>query len=141
MGRPPGSRAIPVVNYLRLGEDGPRLVATVCDRCDARYLGTRMACSRCGGADFSERPVPGRGTVGSFTIVHRGPASVPKPFVSALVDLEDGTTVKANVIGCRPDPSEVWLNMPVELRTFDAGTDSDGVTAVAFGFAPVGAGV
>jgi uncharacterized OB-fold protein len=126
-----------VVNNLRLDGDGPRLVATVCEACEARYLGNRMACARCGGTAFTEREAATRGTVGSFTILHRGPASVPRPFVSALVDLEDGLTVKANLIGCRPDPAEVRLNMPVELRTFEAGTDGDGVTAIAFAFAPV----
>jgi uncharacterized OB-fold protein len=128
---------IPIVNYLELGGAAPHLVATECDACAARYLGNRVACARCGHRAFSRRALPNTGTVGSFTIIHRAAAGVRTPFVSALVDLDDGTCVKANLIDCAPDLTGVALNMKVELHTFDAGVDDNGVVAVAFGFAPV----
>jgi len=75
--------------------------------------------------------------VGSFTIVHRAGKGIATPFVSALVDLADGTTVKANIVGCDPSPEAVHLNMPVRLTTFPAGTDESGTVAIAFGFEPI----
>jgi hypothetical protein len=55
--------------------------------------------------------------------------------VSALVHLDDGAYVKANLLGVPPDASAVDYDAPVRLETFVAGTDDDGTEAVAFGFA------
>ena len=127
---------VPIVNYLRLDEGGARLVSTDCDACEARYLGTRIACARCGARAFSENPLADEGTVGSFTIIHRAPKGVTVPYVSALVDLKDGFTIKTNIIDCPPDPEHVVLGMHVGLATYELGTDDQGTTAVGFGFTP-----
>jgi uncharacterized OB-fold protein len=74
--------------------------------------------------------------VRSFTIVHRAAPGVPTPYVSAIVDLEGGGVVKANVVNVEPVPANVSLGMPVRLTTFVAGTDDDGTEAVAFGYEP-----
>lgn len=128
--------AIPLVNYLRLDGAEPYLISTDCSSCGASYLGSRVACSRCGARSFVERVLPRKGRVGSFSIVHRAAPPVVTPFVSALVDLSDGTTVKANIIGCPPDVEHVRLGMATVLQTYEVGRDSEGTVAVAFGFAP-----
>jgi uncharacterized OB-fold protein len=135
-GRAAMSTRIPVVNYLVLDGGYPHLVATECTSCQARYFGTRIACSRCGGQKFVERPLATAGTLGSFSIIHRAAGRVKTPFISAVVDLEDGTAVKANLIDCPPDPDHVRLGMKVILRTFEAGVDDSDSHAIAFGFAP-----
>ena len=71
----------------------------------------------------------------SFTVVHRGAPKATGPFISALVRLDDGVYVKANLLGVPPEPSAVDFAQPVHLETFVAGTDDDGTEAVAFGFA------
>ncbi len=128
--------AVPIVNYLKLDGDEAYLLATDCSSCGASYLGTRIACSRCSSRTFVERRLPQDGTVGSFSIVHRASAPVVTPFVSALVDLSDGTTVKANIIDCPPDADHVRLGMSTTLRIYEVGRDSEGTVAMAFGFAP-----
>jgi uncharacterized OB-fold protein len=130
---------IPVVNYLVLDDDPPsaHLVATECTSCGARYFGQRTTCAHCGLRDFTDRLLPDTGRVGSFTIIHRAGKGVPTPFVSALIDLDDGTTVKANIVGCDPTPDAVRLHMPVRLTTFPAAADGDGRVALAFGFEPI----
>ena len=72
----------------------------------------------------------------SFTIVHRSVPGVPVPYVSALVDLDGGGTVKANLSNIPPDPEHVKLGMAVRMTTFVAGTDDDGTEAIAFAFEP-----
>jgi uncharacterized OB-fold protein len=129
---------VPIVNYLVLDDGEPYLRATVCTRCEARFLGSRVACSRCECREFDTRRLPSTGRVGSFTIIHRAARGIPSPYVSALVDLDDGTTVKANVVGCAADPSAIRLGMRVRLTTMPAGTDVDGVEAIAFAFEPDG---
>jgi uncharacterized protein len=72
----------------------------------------------------------------SFTIVHRSVPGVPAPYVSGLVDLDGGGSVKGNVRNIPPDPEHVQLGMRVRLVTFPVGTDDDGTEAIAFGFEP-----
>jgi uncharacterized OB-fold protein len=128
-----GVASIPIVDYLKL-EPEPHLVAKACEQCGALYFDRRNACAKCGGAGFNTKDLANEGTVRAFTIVHRAAPGVPAPFVSAVVDLEGGGVVKANLIGVEPDPDQVKLGMPVRLATFVAGTDDKGTEAVAFGF-------
>jgi uncharacterized OB-fold protein len=132
------SRQVPLVSYLVLDDGEPHLAGNACDDCGAVYLSRRNACGHCGGRSFSSRRLASSGKVTSFTIVNRAAPGVPVPFVSAVVELEDGASVLANVVDVPPDPDHVHLGMPVRLTTYLAGTDDDGVEAVAFGFAPAG---
>jgi uncharacterized protein len=126
---------IPVVNYFVPEAQKPHLLAWVCDSCGARYLERRNGCGRCAGIAFTRQPVPGSGTVKTYTVVWRNAPSVATPFVSCVVDLGDGLVVKSNLIGI--DPASVdprVLGQPVELVTSDLGTDADGTVARTFAF-------
>jgi uncharacterized OB-fold protein len=127
---------VPMVDYLVLDGDAPHLVAHACDHCGATYLDRRNACASCGKRDFSSRELANRGVVRAFTIVHRAAPGVPAPFASAVVDLDGGGRVKANLVEVAADPAQISLGMPVELTTFVAGTDDNGTEAVAFGYRP-----
>jgi uncharacterized protein len=129
------TQQLPYVSYLQLGDD-PHLVAQECSSCGALFLDRRNACASCGGLDFSVRPLAGDGTLRAFTIVHRATPDVKVPYVSAIVDLDGGGVVKANLVGVEPDPGQVQLGMRVRLTTFGVGTDSEGVEAVGFGYQP-----
>jgi uncharacterized OB-fold protein len=128
-------KAVPIVDYLSLG-DQPHLVAKACVSCGATYFDRRNACARCGRVEFASKALSGDGVVRSFTIVHRAAPGVPVPYVSAIVDLEGGGTVKANLVEIEADPAQITLGMAVSLVTFVAGIDEEGTQAVAFGFAP-----
>jgi uncharacterized OB-fold protein len=127
---------VPIVDYLVLGDGGPRLVAQECDGCGALFFGRRNACAHCAGRSFHGRELATTGVVRSFAIVHQAAPGVPVPYVSTVVDLDGGGDVKANIVGVDPDPANVSLGMGVRLTTFVAGVDDDGTEAVAFGFEP-----
>ena len=129
---------IPLVAYLAL-EPRPHLVAQECVACGARFFDRRNACASCGGRSFKAAPVATTGHVRAFSIVHRADPGVPVPFVSAVVETVDGTTVRANLVEVPPDPDDVRLGMAVRLVTYPVGTDSEGTECVAFGFAPAAA--
>ena len=129
-------KQVPIVDYLALDGGEPALVALVCDGCGARYFGRRNACGHCAGRAFHPERLGSTGVVRSFAIVHQAAPNVPVPYVSAVVDLDGGGDVKANVVNVEPDPASVSLGMKVRLTTFVAGTDDDGTEAVAFGFEP-----
>jgi uncharacterized protein len=128
---------LPYVGYLELGDE-PHLVAQECESCGALFLDRRNACASCGRSGFSPRQLSGEGTLRAFTIVHRATPDVQVPYVSAIVDLDGGGVVKANLVGVEPAPDQVRLGMRVQLTTFGVGTDSDGVEAVGFGYRPAG---
>lgn len=128
---------ISMVEYLSLEGGEPHLVANVCSNCGAEYWDRRNACAKCGKQEFSTKSLSSDGEVVSFSIVHRAAPNVPTPYVSAVVHLDGGGAVKANLLDVEPDPEHVSLGMKVKLKTFVAATDDNGTEAVAFGFAPV----
>jgi uncharacterized OB-fold protein len=129
------STQIPFVDYLVLG-DSPHLVAHECTSCGARYFDRRNACAGCFGTGFTSVDVATEGEVRAFTIVAFAAPGIDVPFVAAVVDC-DGTSVRANVINCPPDPEHVKLGMKVRLATYPLGTDAHGTEAVGFGFEPI----
>lgn len=135
-GRSGQADRMPAVDYLVLDEP-PYLRANQCTACGALYFDRRNACARCFGIDFGARRLESTGVVRAYTIVHRAAPSVPVPYTSAVVDLDGGGVVKANLLGVT-DPDRITPNLRVRLDTFTAGTDDDGTEAIAFGFRPAG---
>ena len=129
-------KQISMVEYLVLDDGDPHLVATICKECGASYWDRRNACAKCGKTNFDRKSMPNEGELVSFSIVHRAAPKVPTPYVSAVVHLDGGGAVKANLIDIEPDPDQIKLGMRVKLKTFVAGQDGEGTDAVAFGYVP-----
>lgn len=127
---------IPMVDYLIL-DDEPHLVSNECAECGALFFDRRNACAACGKRHFEQRRLGSTGKVRTFTIVHRAAKGVPAPYVSAVIDLEGGGRVKANVVNIEPEPDKVSLGMDVRLTTYVAGVDDRGTEAIAFGYEPI----
>ncbi len=125
---------IPFVDYLVL-EPEPHLIAHECTGCGARFFDRRNACAGCFGTEFTSVDIATEGEVRAFSIVTFAAPGVAVPFVAAVVDC-DGTSVRANIINCPPDPEHVSLGMRVRLATTVVGTDSAGVEAINYGFEP-----
>lgn len=127
---------IPLVEYLHLGES-PHLVAHECTSCGARYFDRRNGCAKCGATQLAPVTVGNEGRVTAFTVVRRAMPGVPVPYVSSIVETDDGTTVRANLIGIDPEAVDFsTLGTRVQLTTFPVGTDDEGTEAVAFGYTP-----
>jgi uncharacterized OB-fold protein len=126
---------VPLVDYLELGED-PHLVANECTECGARFFDRRNACAACFGTSFRKAPIETTGELRAYTIVSFAAPGIPTPFVAGVVDC-DGTSVRANVINCPPDPEHVKVGMKVRLATQVIGTDDSGDEAIGFGFEPI----
>lgn len=96
-----------------------RLEAQQCDDGHLRFIPTEI-CPRCGSQAWIWRPLCGRGTVYTFTVVHRAPTpayQADAPYVVAHVALEEGVRVIGNLTGI--DPSAVRIGMPVEVAFDD----------------------
>ena len=134
------NQPLPAVPYLKIPENGdPYLEAYKCDSCGATFLGERQNCSKCGSRDqMTAVTLPQTGKLYSYSIVHRSFPGIEVPYVSAIVDLEDGTAIKGNLINIDPDPEKIKFDMPVEVVFDDAlgRKDSDGNSYLSYFFQP-----
>ncbi|MEV0153757.1 Zn-ribbon domain-containing OB-fold protein [Micromonospora sp. NPDC050686] len=98
--------------------DQGRLTVPRCLDCGDAFLYPRMCCPACGSRSVELAPASGRGVVDSFVVNHRGPAAFAGevPYVLALVRLEEGPRMTANVIV--DDPARVRVDLPVAV-TFE----------------------
>lgn len=105
-----------VTSYLDAAADG-RLTVPVCADCGETFFPPRAACPHCLSASVDLRESSGEGVVYSYSIVHleyHPTWGDETPYVNALVDLDDGPVVFANVVDC--DPDDVDVGLPVEVR-------------------------
>ena len=134
------ARPLPAVPFLKLPEKGdPYLEGQQCGSCGSIFLGERRVCSKCGARDqMSAKKLSNRGNLHVFSIVHRSFPGIEVPYVSAIVDLEGGGTVKGNLIGIDPDPEKIQFGMPVEVVYKDAlgRKDREGNSYISYFFQP-----
>lgn len=87
-----------------------------CRSCGHRQFPPRLACTKCHGADLDWHESSGKGTIYSFTVVHRAPLDAFKadvPYVIAIVELEEAVRAMMNVRVS--DPATLTIGMPVEI--------------------------
>ena len=133
-------KPLPVVDYLKLPESGdPYLEGHKCQSCGAIFLGERAICSKCGMRNQMKAVrLANTGTLYVYSIVHRSFPGIEVPYVSAIVDLDGGGTVKGNLINVEPNPEKVRLGMPVEVVYKDAlgRKDREGNSYLSYFFQP-----
>jgi uncharacterized OB-fold protein len=131
---------LPVVEWLKLPEGSdPYLEGHKCQSCSAVYLGERAVCSKCGARDkIKAEKLANTGTLYVYSIVHRSFPGIEVPYVSAIVDLDGGGTVKGNLINIDADPEKIKLGMPVEVVYKDAlgRKDRQGNSYISYFFQP-----
>ena len=131
---------LPVVPFLKIPDNGEAyLEGSLCTRCDAIFLGQRSVCSKCSARDkMATVRLSNEGTLYAYSIVHRSFPGVAVPYISAIVDLEGGGSVKGNMIHVDPDPKKLVFGMPVEVVYKDAlgRKDGDGNPYLSYFFQP-----
>ena len=132
---------LPVVPFLKIPENGdPYLEGQRCKSCSAIFLGERDTCSKCGTQGQLEAfALSNQGELYVYSIVYRSFPGIEVPYISAIVDLDGGGTVKGNLINVEPDPDKVKMGMPIEVvyRVADR-KDADGNEYLAYFFQPRG---
>ncbi len=105
---------VPYASFNDLGE--PCLIGSRCGACGQVHLGKFENCPKCAArGEMSEVTLSDHGELYNYTIVHRSLPGVTIPFISAVVDLEGGGTVRGNLLEVEPDPSNIEFGMPVNL--------------------------
>ncbi|MEZ5558750.1 MAG: Zn-ribbon domain-containing OB-fold protein [Pseudomonadales bacterium] len=134
------NKPLPVVDYLKIPEKGdPYLEGHKCGACGTIFLGDRKVCSKCGARDqMTAVKLSNKGKLYSYSIVYRSFPGIEVPYISAVVDLEDGVAIKGNLIDVEPDPKNIEFDMPVEVVFKDAlgRKDRDGNSYLSYFFKP-----
>lgn len=79
-----------------------RLLIRKCMSCGEVHFLPRHMCPACWSTDLNWVEASGRGTIHSYTVIHRAP--LPEfadkvPYVIALIDLEEGPRMMTNILG------------------------------------------
>ena len=113
-----------------------RLRVQRCDDCGAHVFIPQPLCSACQSSALTWVDASGRGTLYSYTVVHRPPRpEFDVPYVVALVELEEGWHMLSNLVDC---PLEaIAVGMPVEVSFRPA---SDEITLPCFRPRPAAGG-
>ncbi len=130
----PGHRVI------RVGADGrPWIEAYRCGDCGAVVPDPTLACRRCASRNAPEPFRAARtGRLHTWSVVYRSYPGIEVPFVSAIVDLDDGLALKGTLRDV--DIGKLRAGMGVRLEFDDAGgaSDREGAPYVGFHFVPEG---
>jgi uncharacterized OB-fold protein len=133
------AKPLPAVDFLKIPENGePYLEGHKC-QCGAIFLGARSICSKCGArGKIAATRLSNRGKLYVYSIVFRSFPGIQTPYVSAIVDLDGGGTVKGNLINVEPDPKKIPFGMPVEVVYKDAlgRKDREGNSYLSYFFQP-----
>jgi uncharacterized OB-fold protein len=119
---------VPIINadsapYWKGASEG-KLLLQCCADCEAVRFFPRYLCTECGSENTNWVEASGRGTVHSFSIVHR--AAFPEfqaltPYALALIDLAEGPRMMTNIVG--DDALDVEIGDAVKVVFEDRGAD------------------
>jgi uncharacterized protein len=127
-----------VSRHWRLKKQRYALVGEVCPHCQIKIFPPRDVCPECGQEARETYQFSGRGEVYSFTTVRTAPAGFEHnaPYTVALVKLEEGPMVTAQLTDLSAQPVEI--GMPVEMVTRKLRSDGDkGMLVYGYKFRPI----
>ena len=123
-----------IPRHWRLKKQRYALVGEICPHCEAKIFPPRDVCPECSGEAKTPYTFSGRGEVYSYTTVHNPPAGFmdAAPYTVALVKLEEGPVVTAQLTDLGEQPVEI--GMPVEMVTRKLHTDGDERGLLVYGY-------
>jgi uncharacterized OB-fold protein len=88
-----------------------------CERCGTANFLPTAACRACLSGELQWVHSDGRGTVYSWTVVHRPQTpAFAVPYAVAIIDLDEGYQMMSNLIGLPPEDVAVGLRVRVDFR-------------------------
>ena len=102
------------------GAKAETLLLPHCRSCGRFWFPPSQRCPHCLSSDFSWRESAGRGRIYSFVVYHRvyHPAfEADVPYAVAIVELDEGPRLLANIIGTAPDAIRCDMRVRVVFET------------------------
>lgn len=127
-----------IPRHWRLKKERYSLIGEICPHCDSKIFPPRDICPDCGEDAKTTYKFSGRGEVYSFTTVYQAPAGHEEnaPYPVAIVQLEEGPLVTAQLTDIGEDPIEIGTQ--VEMVTRKLQTQGErGMLVYGYKFRPV----
>lgn len=97
-----------------------KLLIQRCTSCGRQQHFPSVICRTCQSTSLEWREAAGTGTVHTLTVVHRAPSAAFAslvPYVLALVDLDEGVRMMANIVHAAPDAVSIGLRVRVVFES------------------------
>jgi len=123
-----------VTRHWRLKKQRYALVGEICPNCNTKLFPPRDVCLECGHEAKTLYNFSGKGEVYSYTTVYDAPAGYEEyaPYMVALVKLEEGPLVTAQLTDIGDTPVEIGT--PVEMVTRRLRQDGDERGMLVYGY-------
>ena len=111
-----------------------KLMASHCTDCDTLNLPPRAICPNCHGENLVWSETSGKGKLAGFTVVYIAPTFMIEqgfgrnaPYVSGIVELDEGVKISARIIGVdatKPEEIKIGSSLAVDFVTFGEGDNA-----------------
>jgi uncharacterized OB-fold protein len=137
--RPMEGRPFNDISYERfLSED--RLMGSKCKKCGVLSVPPRSICIKCYGSELEWVEMKGKGKLAAFTCIAIGPPFMIRegydrkhPYVSGVVELEEGVKVVARIEGVDGSkPETIRIGTPLKVEFLHRGEAADLTTFLVF---------
>jgi uncharacterized OB-fold protein/acyl dehydratase len=100
--------------------DRGELMIQKCSQCNTLRHPPRPMCGECRSVEWEPEPCRGTGSVHSYVIMHHPPMpGYDFPVAVALIDLDEGTRIVANIVDC--DFDDIHIGMKLEASIEELG--------------------
>ena len=108
-----------------------KLMASRCMDCGDLGLPPRAVCPECHGTKMEWIETKGRGKLAGFTVVYIAPTFMieqgyrrDKPYISGIVELEEGVKISTRILGVDPlKPEDIHIGTPLEISIINIGEE------------------
>ncbi len=117
-----------------------KLMASRCKKCKAVYLPPRPLCPICRGTEMEWVEMKGKGKLAAYTAIAVAPTLMiqegygrDNPYVSGVVQLEDGPKIAARILGLDArNPDKIKVGTPLSIEFLPRGEGENKRTFLAF---------
>jgi uncharacterized OB-fold protein len=117
-----------------------KLMTVKCMKCGGVYAPPRAICPKCHSEEMEWVEASGKGKLAGFTIIYSGPTFMVEqgfdkknPYVSGIVELEEGTFISARITGLdMSKPAEIKVGTPLSVDFVEFGEGETKKTYLAF---------
>jgi len=117
-----------------------KLMGSRCQKCGVLFVPPRSICIKCYGTEMKWVEMEGKGKLVAFTCIAIGPPLMIKegydrqhPYVSGVVELEEGVRVVARIEGVDGSkPETIEIGTPLQVEFLHRGEVNNSETFLAF---------
>ena len=117
-----------------------KLMGSRCKQCGAFYVPPRPICIKCYASEMEWVQTKGKGKLAAFTCIAVGPPFMmeegynrTRPYVSGVVELEEGARVVARIEGVDGSkPETIRIGTALRVEFLHRGEGEDSTTFLAF---------